>query len=182
LKVQRAVRNAIEIYEREIAGGQTQTNIDAIVDEALARARSLVDAGKSGLAQAALRKAAEKMRREEEERRERYIAEVTALYNRTRDIALASYDGAAAANAIISLAEAIHGSDSARVAQLLNAEAESLYEYGRIAAATCFSSHQSRCGGNYWVSLHLLMSEAGLRPSGCCARNARRARERHGAA
>ena len=60
----RAVRNAIDIYEREIVGGQTQTNIDAIVDEALARARSLVDVGKSGLAQATLRRAAEAMRRE----------------------------------------------------------------------------------------------------------------------
>ena len=67
--MKQAVRNAIDIYEGEIAGGQTQTNIDAIVDEALARARSLVDDGKSGLARAALRKAAEAMRREEEERR-----------------------------------------------------------------------------------------------------------------
>ena len=48
----RAVRNAVDIYAREIAGGQTQTNYDAIVDEALSRARSLVDAGKSGLARA----------------------------------------------------------------------------------------------------------------------------------
>jgi hypothetical protein len=63
-----AVRSAIDIYEREIAGGQTQTNIDVIVDEALARARSLVDLGKSGLARAALRKAAESMRGEEEAR------------------------------------------------------------------------------------------------------------------
>jgi hypothetical protein len=37
------------------------------------------------------------MRREEEERRERYVAGVTALYNRERDIALAAYDGEAAA-------------------------------------------------------------------------------------
>ena len=98
--MKQAVRNAIDIYEKEIAGGQTQTNIDLIVDEALARARSLVDAGKSGLARAALRKAAEAMRREEEERRERYVAGVTALYNRERDIALAAYDGVAAAEAI----------------------------------------------------------------------------------
>src|SRR5262249_58199566 len=99
--MQQAVRNAIDLYEKEIAGGQTRTNIDAIVDEALARARSLVDAGKSGLARAALRKAADLMRREEEERRERYVAGVTALYNRERDIALAAYDGEAAAEAII---------------------------------------------------------------------------------
>ena len=98
-----AVRNAIDIYEKEIAGGQTQTNIDAIVDEALARARSLVDVGKSGLARATLRQAAEAMRREEEERRERYVAGITALHHRARDIALATYDGEAAADAIVSL-------------------------------------------------------------------------------
>src|SRR5262249_32336976 len=114
-----------------IAGGQTQTNIDEIVDQALARARSLVDVGKSGLARAALRKAAESMRREEEERRERYIAGVTALYNRERDIALAAYDGEAAAEAIILLAEAIHGANTEMVGQSLNSEAATLYEYGR---------------------------------------------------
>ena len=40
------------------------------------------------------------MRREEEERRERYVAGQTALFNRERDIALAAYDGEAAAGAI----------------------------------------------------------------------------------
>jgi tetratricopeptide (TPR) repeat protein len=129
--MKQAVRNAIDIYEREIAGGQTQTNIDAIVDEALARARSLVDVGKSGLARAALRKAAESMRREEEDRRERYVAGVTALYNRERDIALATHDGVAAAEAIILLAEAIHGANTAMVAPSLNSQAATLYEYGR---------------------------------------------------
>jgi hypothetical protein len=74
--MKQAVRNAIDIYEREIAAGQTQTDIDVIVDKALKRARSLVDGGKSDLARAALRKAAESMRREEEERRERYGAGV----------------------------------------------------------------------------------------------------------
>ena len=126
-----AVRNAIDIYEREIAGGQTLTNIDAIVDEALARARSLVDVGKSGLAQATLRRAAEAMRREEEERRERYVAGITVLFNRERDIALATYGGEAAADAIITLAEAIHGANAAMVARALNSEAATLYEYGR---------------------------------------------------
>ena len=129
--MKQAVRNAIDIYEREIAGGQTQTNVDVIVDEALARARSLVDVGKSGLARAALRKAAELMRREEEERRERYVAGVTTLYNRERDIALAAYDGVAAAEAIILLGEAIHGGNTAMVARSLNSEAATLYEYGR---------------------------------------------------
>jgi tetratricopeptide (TPR) repeat protein len=129
--MQRAVRNAIDLYEREIAGGQTRTNIDAIVDEALERARSLVDEGKSGLARAALRKAAESMRREEEERRERYVAGVTALYHRERDIALAAYDGEAAAEAIIRLAEAVHGANAAMAAQSLDSEAAALQEYGR---------------------------------------------------
>jgi tetratricopeptide (TPR) repeat protein len=124
-----AVRNAIDLYEREIAGGQTQTNIDTIVDEALRRARSLVDAGKSGLARASLRKASEAMRREEDERRDRYVAGVTALYNRERDIALAAYDGEAAGEAIIALAEAIHGANTALVVQFLDSEAIALYEY-----------------------------------------------------
>jgi hypothetical protein len=38
--MKQAVRNAIEIYETEIAGAQTQTNIDTIVDQALQRAKS----------------------------------------------------------------------------------------------------------------------------------------------
>ena len=126
-----AVRNAIDLYESEIAGGQTQTNIDVIVDEALARARSLVDVGKSGLARAALRKAAESMRRDEEERREGYLAGVTALYHRERDIALAAYDGEAAAEATILLAETIHGANTEMVARSLNSEAATLYEHGR---------------------------------------------------
>jgi tetratricopeptide (TPR) repeat protein len=126
-----AVRNAIDLYEKEISGGQTQTNIDTIVDQALARARTLVDDGKSGLAQAALRRAAEDMRREEEERRERYVAGITVLYNRERDIALATHDGEAAANAIVGSAEAINGTNSVMIAQALNSEADMLYEYGR---------------------------------------------------
>jgi hypothetical protein len=89
----KAVRNAIEIYEKEIAGGPIQTNIDSIVDAALSKARMQVDKGQSGLARATLRRAAEDMRREEEERHERYVAGVTMLYNRQRDIALAAYEG-----------------------------------------------------------------------------------------
>lgn len=71
------------------------------------------------------------MGREEEERRERYVIGITALYNRERDIALASYDGAAAAEAIVALAEAIRGTNSAMFARSLNSEAAALYEYGR---------------------------------------------------
>ena len=92
-----AVRNAIEIYENEIAGRPSETNFDAIVEMALAKARAQVDKGQSALARATLDKAAEDMGREEEERRERYVASVTALRHRERDIALAAYDGDAAA-------------------------------------------------------------------------------------
>src|SRR5208337_4673437 len=99
--MKKAVRNAIEIYEKEIAGAPVTTNFDAIVDRALSRAKQHVDRGQSGLARATLRSAAEEMRRGEEERRERYVAGVTALYYRERDIALAAYDGDAAAEAIL---------------------------------------------------------------------------------
>jgi len=126
-----AVGNAIEIYLTEIAGGQTQTNIDIIVDEALVRARSLVDAGKSGLAQAVLRKAADAMRREEEERRERYVLGVQALYSRARDIALAGYDAEAAAEAMIASAEACHGGNDTQIRAFLASEAEDLRNHGR---------------------------------------------------
>jgi hypothetical protein len=66
------------------------------------------------------------MRREEEERREQYVVGITVLYNRERDIALATYDGEAAGTAIIELAEAIHGANAAMVAWALNSEAETL--------------------------------------------------------
>jgi tetratricopeptide (TPR) repeat protein len=126
-----AVRNAIEIYLREIAGGQSATNYGAIVNEALKRARSLVDEGKSGLARATLRKASDTLRREEAERRELYVAGVTALYNRERDIALAAYDGEGAADAILALGEAVHGENAARVGEFLKLEANTLFELGR---------------------------------------------------
>ncbi len=71
------------------------------------------------------------MRREDQERRERYVAGVTALYNRARDIALASYDGDAAAAAILELARAVHGDNGAATASFLKPEAQALYEYGR---------------------------------------------------
>jgi tetratricopeptide (TPR) repeat protein len=128
--MKQAVRNALDIYEREIAGGQTRTNIDKIVDEALARAKTLVDIGKSGLARAALRRAAVEMRREEEERRERYIEGITVLFRRERDIALATYDGEAAAESIIGLAQALHGANQAQAVALLSSEAEALEQEG----------------------------------------------------
>jgi tetratricopeptide (TPR) repeat protein len=136
------VQRVIEIYETEIAGRPIETNIDASVDAALAKARAQVDQGQSRLARATLRRAAEEMRheekvrreemrREEEERRERYVVGATALGNRERDIALAAYDGDAAGDAIVALAEAHHGANEALVSGFINYEGATLYEYGR---------------------------------------------------
>jgi len=127
---QQAVRNAIEIYEREIAGGLTQSNFGDIVDAALAKAKAQVDKGHSGLARATLRKAAEGMQLKERERRATYIEGVTALYNSERDIALASYDGVAAAEAIAALMQALHGGDRAGAFKALTTETNALYDYG----------------------------------------------------
>ena len=129
--MKQAVRNAIEIYEKEIAGRPTDANFDDIVNRALARAKEQVDRGQSSLARATLRRAALEMQREEEERRERYVASMTALYTHARDIALATYDGDAAAEAIVELARAIHGTNAAKIAEFLSSEAQALYEYGR---------------------------------------------------
>jgi len=129
--MKQAVRNAIEIYEKEIAGRPVETNLDDIVSRALARAKEQVDKGQSSLARATLRRAAEEMRREEEERRERYAAGVTALYTRERDIALAGYDGDAAAAAIVALGQAVHGANPAAFAEFLRSEAQALYGHGR---------------------------------------------------
>ncbi len=128
--MKQAVENAIEIYAKEIAGKPVETNLDDIVGRALARAKEQVDSGQSRLARATLRRAAEAMRREEDERRERYVAGVTALHNNERDIALASHDGEAAVDAIRALAEAIHGANAAAMAAFLKSEGEALEEYG----------------------------------------------------
>ena len=78
------VQKAIEIYESEIAGRPIETNIDATVDAALAKSRAQVDQGQSGLARATLRRAADEMKREEDERRQRYVAGTdAALQSRT---------------------------------------------------------------------------------------------------
>ena len=127
----RAVREAIEIYEEQIAGGLTQTNFGDIVDAALAKAKKQVDEGKSRLADATLNKAAEDLERAEKERRATYVEGVTALRNRQRDIALASYDGEAAAEAVVALAKAVHRADRAGVYKALWAEAKALLEHGR---------------------------------------------------
>ncbi|MGB3582327.1 MAG: tetratricopeptide repeat protein [Roseiarcus sp.] len=128
--MKQAVRNAVEIYEKEIAGRPADTNIDDIVKRALARAREQVDQGRSGLARATLRRAAETMQREEHERREQFVASLTALGHRERDIALAAYDGDAAAAAIAALARAVHGERPAKAADFLRSEARALYEHG----------------------------------------------------
>jgi hypothetical protein len=133
--MKQAVENAIEIYEKEIAGRPVETNLDDVVGRALTRAREQVDKGQSGLARATLRRAAEAMRREEEERRERYVAGVTALHNNERDIALASYDGEAAAEATVALAEAIHGANAPAVETFVTSEADTLETYGRDRAS-----------------------------------------------
>jgi tetratricopeptide (TPR) repeat protein len=125
-----AVRNAIEIYEKEIAGQPIETNFDDVVDRALARAKEQVDRGQSTLARATLRKAAEEMQRGEDERRERYEAGISLLYHRERDIALATYDGDAAARAIVALAETIHGANAAKVVEFLSYEAHALEDIG----------------------------------------------------
>jgi tetratricopeptide (TPR) repeat protein len=104
------VQRAIEIYETEIAGRPIETNIDASVDAALAKSRAQIDQGQSRLARATLRRAAEEME---------------------RDIALAAYDGEAAGDVIVALAEALHGANAAHVFGFLNSEATTLYEYGR---------------------------------------------------
>ncbi len=101
--------------------GQTETSVGAIVDEALGKARSLVDVDKSVWRRPPFA-AAEAMRREEEECRERYVAGIKALYNRARDIALA---------AIVLEAEAIHGADTAMFVRLLDSQAAALYGDGR---------------------------------------------------
>jgi tetratricopeptide (TPR) repeat protein len=129
--MKQAVRNAIEIYEKEISAAPTPANIDAIVDNALSRAKAQVDKGQSDLARASLDWAAEEMEREEKERRERYVAGVTALRHRQRDIALAAYDGDAAASAILALAQSVHAANPAMTVGFLRTEAARLEEYGR---------------------------------------------------
>ncbi len=129
--MKQAVRNAIEIFEKEIAGGPTRTNFGEIVDKALAHAKAQAAAGKSGLARAGLRKTAAELRREETERRATYTEQMTALFAQERDIALASYDGAAAAAAIEALAEALHADQRDARRDLLIAEGDALLEHGR---------------------------------------------------
>jgi hypothetical protein len=56
---------------------------------------------------------------------------VTVLRQRERDIALAAYDGDAAADAIFKLTRSIHTADAATIGKFLSQEAQALHEYGR---------------------------------------------------
>ncbi|MCW2273407.1 tetratricopeptide (TPR) repeat protein [Rhodoblastus acidophilus] len=124
--MQQAVRNAIDIYEKEIAGGVQQSNTDDIVTRALQQARNQFDAGKSRLAQETLRRAMEDMRQE----RDRCEQGVKTLGERRRDMALAAYDGEAAAQAIIEMAEALHGDHHQGVWEELTQQEDALTAFG----------------------------------------------------
>jgi tetratricopeptide (TPR) repeat protein len=128
--MKQAVRTAIDIYEQEIAGARTQSNLGGIVDEVLANAKRLANEGKSRLARAALRRTADTLRREEEERRASYTERVRVLFGRERDIALAAYDGEAAAEAILAMAESLHGDQTDARRDSLIAEGDRLDEFG----------------------------------------------------
>ena len=127
-----AVRNALDIYEKEIAGRPAETNFDDIVNRALSRAKEQVDKGQSGLARATLRRAAEERRREKEDYLERFEAGVTPLYHRERDIALAVFDGEAAAEAVTAMANALHANDRASAGSLIASEADAAYKHGDV--------------------------------------------------
>ena len=128
--MRQAVRTAIEIYEQEIAGGRTRTNLGDIVDQALVNARRLAGEGKSRLARAALRRTADTIGREEEERRAAHAERIRTLFGLERDIALAAYDGEAAAEAIVAMAEALHGDQIGDRCKTLIAEGAALDEFG----------------------------------------------------
>src|SRR6516162_3209022 len=128
--MKQAVRTAIDIYEQEITGGWTQTNLGGIVDQAIANAKRLAGEGKSRLARAALRRTADTLRQEEEERRASHAERVRVLFGLERDIALAAYDGEAAAEAILAMADSLHGDQTDARRNSLITEGNSLYEFG----------------------------------------------------
>ena len=78
----------------------------------------------------ALRRTADTLRREEEERRASHAERVRALFGLERDIALAAYDGEAAADAILAMADSLHGDQTDARRNSLIAEGNSLYEFG----------------------------------------------------
>ena len=127
--MKQAVRNAIEIYVREIATGSTETNLDDICARALQKARAQFDRGQSALADATLTHAAEELERDEKDRREHYEASIAKLRHRQRDLALAGFEPARAAEAILALGRALHG-DARALAGFLDAEAAALHTQG----------------------------------------------------
>ena len=72
------------------------------------------------------------LKQEDEKRRASYTEQVKVLYGRGRDIGLATHDGAAAADAILAMAETLHGASTADRRALLIAEGDSLVEYGTL--------------------------------------------------
>ena len=104
---------------------------------------------KSRLARATLRTAAEAMRREEEERRERYVAGQTLLYKRERDIALASYDGEPRPGRSSLWARPLTGRARPRWRRSCIRKPTCSTNMGEIAAATCISSLRSHCGEDF---------------------------------
>ena len=97
-----------------------------------------------------LRKAAEEMRRGEDERRERYEASITALYHRERDIALAAYNGDAAAEQLWLSPRIFIAANAAKIEHFLSSEAHALEGYSAIdAGAMCISSLRLPCAANY---------------------------------
>jgi hypothetical protein len=115
---------------RKSPEGVHKRNLGDIVDQALANAKRLADEGKSGLACAALRRTADALKREEEERRAGHAERIKALFGLERDIALAAYEGEAAAEAIVSMAEALHGDQVDDRRKTLIAEGDALHEFG----------------------------------------------------
>ena len=70
------------------------------------------------------------LKQENEKCRAAYTEQVKVLYGRLRDIGLAAHDGAAAADAILAMAETLHGASTADWRTLLIAEGDRLVEYG----------------------------------------------------
>ena len=104
---------------------QAEPEFDDIVNRALANEEQ-VDRGQIQLA---ARRCARRRRKRSARTRRRYGEH--ALNHSRRDIALATYDGDAAAEAIVELARAIHIPNAAKIAEFLSSEAQALYEYGR---------------------------------------------------
>ena len=109
----------------------------------------------------------------------RYLAGITALYNRARDIALAAYDGQAAAEAIVVLAETIHRREHERrraVAEFGGSDAlpiwarsrqqRASYRIDRTAAETVGGASSDSERGFGYHDLGVALGMLGARESG----------------